>query len=75
MNSLEFLRDNLSLILYGVALALSVFRYGKYFDSILKYFPILIGYTLLTEILGMLIKRKEEFVIIFSQRVFLITMP
>lgn len=67
MISWVFIRDNLSLILYGVALALSIFRYRKYFDTILKYFPILIGYTLLTEILGMLILRNEEFVIVFSE--------
>lgn len=67
MAYLAFLKDNFSLILYGIALVISVFRYRRYFDSKLKYFPILIGYTFCTEILGMLIKREEAFSIFFSK--------
>ncbi len=66
MNSSIFVRDYLLLSLYGIALIFSIFRYSKYFDSILKYLPILIGYTLLNELLGLLIKNEEEFAIIFS---------
>ena len=66
MNSSIFIRDYLLLSLYGIALIFSIFRYSKYFDSILKYLPILIGYTLLNELLGLLIKNNEEFAIIFS---------
>lgn len=67
MISLVFIRDNFSLILYGVALILSIFQYRKYFDTVVKYFPILIGYTLLTEVLGMLINYNEEFAIDFTE--------
>lgn len=67
MISWDIIRNNFSLILYGVALILSLFRYRKFFDSLLKYFPIIIGYTLFTEVLGMLINRNEDFAVVFSE--------
>jgi len=36
-------------------------RYPKYFDTSLKYFPILILYTFLNELLGILIFKNESF--------------
>ncbi len=64
-NIIDFLRNYSFIILYGVALLLSIFRYDKYFDSVLKYLPILIGYIFLTEILGAYISKNENFQIIF----------
>ena len=67
MEILEFLKKNYFVILYAVTLLFSLIRYRRYFDSILKYLPILIAYTLLTEILGYYILEYEEFQIIYIE--------
>jgi len=56
-----------SLIIYLIALIFSILSYKKYFDSFLKYLPILIGYTFLTEFLGLFIRESDAFAIIYSQ--------
>lgn len=68
MEILEFLKNNYFVIIYGVTLFFSLIRYRRYFDSILKYLPILIAYTLLTEILGYYILEYEEFQIIYIEK-------
>lgn len=65
MFELKFLTDSYFYILYGITLALAVIKYPKYFDSVLKYFPILIAYTLLNEILGWYILKHEDFQIVY----------
>ena len=45
---------------------LSVFRYPLYFDTVLKYLPILISYALLCEVLGFSINEFESFQIIYK---------
>lgn len=62
---IEFLKDNYFIPLYGITLVASIIRYRWYFDSILKYLPMLIAYTLFTEILGILIRDYESFQIIY----------
>ena len=62
---ISFLKNYGFILLYGVALLISILRYPKFFDSVLKYFPIIIGYTFLTEILGDYIRKNENFRIIF----------
>ena len=62
---LGFLKNYGFILLYGVALLISIMRYRNFFDSILRYFPIIIGYTFLTEILGAYIRANENFRIIF----------
>ncbi len=64
---LEFLKNNYYFLLYFAVLAIALLRYRRYFDSVLKYFPILIGYTILTEALGFLIANFEEFQINYSE--------
>ncbi len=63
---LGFLKNYGFILLYGVALLISIMRYRNFFDSILRYFPIIIGYTFLTEILGGYIRANENFRIIFN---------
>ncbi len=53
--------------LYVVTLAISIYRYRWYYDGLLKYFPIIIGYTLLSEILGYLIREFDNFQIVDSE--------
>jgi len=63
----ELLKSNYFLVLYAVALVLSLYKYKYYFESILKYFPIIIAYTLFSEILGLLIRDFEGFQIVFEE--------
>lgn len=58
---LEILKSNLFLPLYAITWVFSIIRLPKYFDSTLKYLPIIIGYTLFTEILGALVYNIEDF--------------
>ncbi len=61
----EFISDNYFLVFYALALIISLFSYRKYFDTVLKYLPILIGYTLITEILGFLIRDYDTIQIVY----------
>ena len=45
-----------SILLYLATILVSLYTYKKYFDTSLKYFPILLMYVLLTEILGLIIR-------------------
>ncbi|MFD0796818.1 hypothetical protein ACFQZJ_05060 [Maribacter chungangensis] len=58
---LEFIKTNFIIGVYFVTLLISIVSYIKYFDTVLKYFPILIAYTLLNELLGHLIRYSENF--------------
>ena len=60
-----FLKTNYFVILYALTLWVALVNYRKYYDSKLKYFPILIAYTLATEILGWFILKYEEFQIVY----------
>lgn len=60
-----FLKTNYFVILYALTLWVALVNYRKYYDSKLKYFPILIAYTLATEILGWFILEYEEFQIVY----------
>ncbi len=54
-----FAKENYFLIGYGITLVISLAYYRRYFDTVLKYFPILITYTFLNELLGYLIKTQK----------------
>ncbi len=62
---LGFLINYYFIVVYGVAMFFSLVRYKFYFDSFLKYLPILIGYTLISEILGGLIAENDHFQIVY----------
>lgn len=64
-SAIDFLKNDGYIILYAIALIFSLHRYSKYFDTILKYLPILLGYVFLTEILGYLVKWNENFQLIY----------
>jgi len=63
---LEILKNNFVLALYAITWIFSIIKLPKYFDSTLKYLPIIIGYTLFNEILGALIYNIEDFTL-FSE--------
>ncbi|WP_158974096.1 hypothetical protein [Cellulophaga sp. L1A9] len=48
------------LILYVVTIVTSILSYKNYFESTLRYLPVLLTYILLTEVLGLLIKLDPE---------------
>ncbi|WP_090294007.1 hypothetical protein [Flagellimonas zhangzhouensis] len=56
-----FLIDNYTIPLYFITWIVVIFRYRIYVDTPLKFFPIFIIYTFLTEVLGYLIWRFDEF--------------
>ncbi len=49
------------MLIYVVAFILSIGTYKKYFDTALRYFPIIIAYTFFNELLGYFIRFKETF--------------
>ena len=63
----DILFDNYFMALYAVALVLSIIRYRRYFESLLKYLPILIGYTLISESLGYFIRENDDLQIVYLE--------
>ena len=59
-----FLSEYYFLLFCAMALSVSVYTYRWYYHSVLKYLPILIGYTFLTEILGVIIFEFENIQIV-----------
>ncbi|NKI33081.1 hypothetical protein [Croceivirga thetidis] len=57
----EFALKRYNIIAYLVALILSIRYYGKYFDTALKYFPMIIAYTLFNELLGYFVRNYDDF--------------
>ena len=64
-----FLKDNYFLPLYAITLVVSLLRYNRYFStSVLKYLPMLIAYTLVSEILGYFIRDFENFQVVYQDK-------
>lgn len=57
---LDTFLENSFLYFYGLVILLALFRYSKFFDTPLKYLPILLMYTFLTELLGTIIKSNTD---------------
>jgi len=64
---LELIQNNYFFLLYFVALVLSILQYRKYYDTALKYLPILITYTVLSEVLGFAVRNFDEIQIVFIE--------
>ena len=52
---------NIHLYFYAVTWIISIIVYKKYFDTALKYFPVLLAYILLNETLGNIISLYEDY--------------
>lgn len=61
MDFLNVILENSFVPLYGIAALLSLYRYRKYFNTPLKYLPILFAYTFFNELLGIIILKNEHF--------------
>ncbi|NAY93042.1 hypothetical protein GTQ34_14045 [Muricauda sp. JGD-17] len=62
------LREHYFIPFYLLAWIVSVVTYRKFFDTVLKYFPVFIAYTFFTELLGYFIKYHEEFQFFSDER-------
>jgi hypothetical protein len=63
---LDFIGRYYFVVVYGITWFISVYAFKKYFDTSLKYFPIIIAYTFFTELLGSLIAYNEDFQLVFG---------
>lgn len=57
---LQWIMDNSFMILYAITVGVAVWRYPRYYDTPLKFFPILLMYTFLNELLGEIIYDYDE---------------
>ncbi|SNR30846.1 hypothetical protein SAMN04488009_1121 [Maribacter sedimenticola] len=64
---MEYLINNYFILFYALALVLSIGTYKHYYNSILKYLPILFTYTMLTELFGMIIRDIDDIQIIYKE--------
>ncbi|WP_228235243.1 hypothetical protein [Allomuricauda sp. M10] len=58
---LKLLWSQFFMLLYLVTWIISVYRYRRFFDTQLKYFPMLVMYTFFTELLGYFIMYNDDF--------------
>ena len=63
----QFLSEYCFMLIYGIALATSLMKYHLYYNTLLKYLPIFIAYTLLTEMMGLLVLEVNEIQIIYIE--------
>lgn len=57
----QFIVSNYFIVVYGITWIISVIHYKKFFDTVLKYFPILIAYTFFNEFLGYIIGVSDDY--------------
>ena len=58
---LDIFLENCYIPLYGITFLISLWRYPKYYDSPLKFLPVLLLYTFLNELLGEIVKDSPEY--------------
>ena len=63
----DMLENSYFIFVYGITWIIAMATYNKYYNTILKYFPLLIAYTFLNELLGILIRYTDYFSF-FSQK-------
>lgn len=54
------------LVLYAVTLVVALWRYPRYYDTVLVYFPILLMYTFITELAGNIIREYNEYDLVLT---------
>lgn len=60
MISWAFFKENYFMFVYAITLFIALATYRKYYDTALKYFPIIIAYTFFNEILGYLVRNYDD---------------
>ena len=66
METLDYLLEYAYLPTYAITVVVAIWRYPRYFDTVFKYFPILLMYTLVTELGGVIVKEMPEFDFVLS---------
>lgn len=61
MDLLDTILENTYKPLYVVTLLIALIKYPRYYNTPLKFFPVLLMYTFLTETLGYITKNYEEY--------------
>lgn len=64
---IEFSKEHFNILLYAITLITSIWHYKKYYDTALKYFPIIIAYTFFNELLGYFIRYTDTFAFFSSE--------
>lgn len=64
----KFMANQYHIILYVVVWFAAIIRYRNYFDTPLKYFPVYLMYTFLTELLGYFISTHDSFQFFSDER-------
>ncbi|MDP5228919.1 MAG: hypothetical protein NWQ38_00895 [Cellulophaga sp.] len=59
--TIDLILENSFLYVYGATIFVALYSYAYYFETPLKYLPILLTYTFLSEFLGYLIKQNPDF--------------
>lgn len=57
----NFLTESYFIPIYLATWIVAMYRYRRYFDTVMRFFPIFIMYTFLTELLGYFIKYHDEY--------------
>ncbi len=70
MGVFDYYLKNSQLYFYGIAIIVAIFRYPKYFDTPLRFFPIFLMYTFLNELFAYLIHNESNFFNPFSKNVY-----
>ncbi len=52
--------------MYAITVVIALWRYPKYFDTVFKYFPVLLMYTFITELAGNIIREYGEYDLVLS---------
>lgn len=66
LDVVDLFLENSFVPIYGITLVVAMVNYPKYFDTTLKYYPILLLYTFLNELLGDLIYKYDSFSLAFN---------
>lgn len=66
---IEMVENSYFVPVYGVTWIIAMATYKKYYNGVLKYFPLLIAYTFLNELLGIFIRYTDYFSF-FSEKEF-----
>mgnify|MGYP006325660507 CR=1 FL=1 len=67
-NILDVFLENSYIPLYGVTFLISLWRYSKYYDTPLKFLPVVLLYTFLTELLGEIVADSTKFNLSFQNK-------
>lgn len=67
-NLVKLISSQFPILLYLTTWVISVIQYKRFFDTPLKYFPMLIIYTFFTEVLGYFIKYNDQFLFFSDDR-------